>query len=82
MYNEFYTSLKREKKFILEVASKRFHSMYNTCPAVSSAWSTESPPRAHWGLGPGGQLGGVELDRVDSAFLSPSRGLPPNWRPP
>lgn len=45
--------------------------MYNTCPAAGAAWSTESPQRAHWGLGPGGHLGGVELGRVDSTLLSP-----------
>lgn len=50
MYNDFYTFLKREEKFILEAASKRFHSIYNTCPAVSSAWSGKSPLGAPWAL--------------------------------
>lgn len=49
--------------------------MYNTHPAVSSAWSRESPPRAHWGLGPEGQPGEEELGRVDSAPLPPDPPL-------
>ena len=34
--------VEKEKKNILEVVSKSFYSLYNTCPAVRSAWSAES----------------------------------------
>lgn len=42
--------LKSEKKFILEAASKRFHTMYNTCPVMSCLVQKKSPGDS---MGPG-----------------------------
>lgn len=59
MYNDFHAFLKREKKFILEAAFKRFHSLGSPLPSRESAWSRESSLGAPWGPGPEGQPGGV-----------------------